>query len=201
MLCWQELQRPVITGTCRCRWREALCDCISSSHQWVNLPPLHWPVLVDKTTSALLRIWVMAVVSLVFNSFLSSVISLLKLALSPLLCIFFIPTFKGIPKILQIITETAPIQVGARSKTLTKALSMSLRISLMMSALELWAMMASKECFCMDSSSLAGWPSLRTFTLHCVNLSTKLSTATLEGAQHRTCTDVKTTLQHDCNES
>lgn len=79
----------------------------------------------------------MAVVSLVFNSFLSSVISLLKLAFSPLLCIFFIPTFKGIAKMLQIITETAPIQVGARSKTLTKALSMSLRISLMMSALEL----------------------------------------------------------------
>lgn len=57
-----------------------------------------------------------------------------------------------------------------------------------MSALALWAMMASNECFCMDSSSLAGWPNLRTFALHLANLSTKLSTATLEGAQHRTCT-------------
>lgn len=58
--------------------------------------------------------------------------------------------------------------------------------------------MASSECFWMDSSSLAGWPSLRTFVLHCVNLSTKLSTATLEGAQQSTCTDVKIFPQQDC---
>lgn len=62
-------------------------------------------------------------------------------------------------------------------------------------------MMASNECFCIDASSLAGWPSLRIFTLHCANLSTKLSTATLEGAQHRTCTGVNTILQLVCNES
>lgn len=43
----------------------------------------------------------MAVVSLLFSSFLSSVISLLKLALSPLLRIFFSPTLKEIPKLLQ----------------------------------------------------------------------------------------------------
>lgn len=65
---------------------------------------------------------------------------------------------------------------------------MSLRMSMMMFALSLWARMASSECFWMDSSNRAGWPSLRTFALHRANLSTKLSTATLDGAQHRTCT-------------
>lgn len=104
MLRWQELQRPVITSTCRCR--EVLCNCISSSLQWVNCPPLHWPVLVDKTTSALLRIWVMAAVSLVFNSFLSSVISLFKPTLSPFFCIDFIPTLKEIEKTLQTIQDS-----------------------------------------------------------------------------------------------
>lgn len=64
---------------------------------------------------------------------------------------------------------------------------MSFRMSVMMSALSLWDRMASSECFWMDSSSLAGWPSLRTLALHRANLSTKLSTATLDEAQHRTC--------------
>lgn len=94
-----------------------------------------------------------------------------------------------------------PTRLELCCKLLTKALSMSLRMSLMMSALALRAMMASKECFWMDSSSLAGWPSLRTFALHCANLSTKLSTATLEGAQHRICTDVGRILSLVCNQS
>lgn len=68
---------------------------------------------------------------------------------------------------------------------------MSLRMSAMMFALSLWARMASSECFCIDSSSLAGWPSLRIFALQRANLSTKLSTATLDGAQHRTCTNTQ----------
>lgn len=39
MLRWQELQRPIIRSTCR--RREAPWNCVSSSHQWVNCPPLH----------------------------------------------------------------------------------------------------------------------------------------------------------------
>lgn len=72
MLRRQELQRTVITGSCRHKQLLAVCPSPSllQLEDW-----LYWPVLVDSTTSALFRIWVMAVASLVFSSFLSSPIS------------------------------------------------------------------------------------------------------------------------------
>lgn len=63
-----------------------------------------------------------------------------------------------------------------------------------MFALSLWASTASSECFWMDSRSRAGWPSLRTLALQRANLSTKLSTATFDGAQQRTCTGTKSQI-------
>lgn len=66
---------------------------------------------------------------------------------------------------------------------------MSFLISATIWALSPRARTASKECFWMGSSRRAGWPSRRMRTLQPDSLSTRLSTATLEGAQHSTCGD------------
>lgn len=64
---------------------------------------------------------------------------------------------------------------------------MSFLMSATIWALSPWARTASKECCWMGSSRRAGCPRRRTRALEPASLSTRLSTATLDGAQHRTC--------------
>lgn len=70
--------------------------------------------------------------------------------------------------------------------TRTKAWSMSFRMSAMTWALSLRARTASRECCWMDPRSRAGCPRRTILCFHRASRSTRLSTATLEGAQHRT---------------
>lgn len=93
MFSWQELQRPVIAGTCTHADKRSQITFHHYSSIWMTLSSGHYsPVLVDNTTSALLRIWAMAAVSLFFSSFLSSPISRFKFPRSPFS--FFIPVLE-----------------------------------------------------------------------------------------------------------
>lgn len=63
---------------------------------------------------------------------------------------------------------------------------MSFLMSAMSWALSLRARTASSECCWMEPRSRAGCPRRRTLRFHRARRSSRLSTATLEGAQHRT---------------